>query len=181
MENLKQANCIFSFEILRTPNTLILSHKCSWYIFGLCGWTGLSPSRLICHDYKLLLHKTAKLVQTSRPVFMWTKTGVFTVSLSPNPFTTSASANFSPASVASFQSVFHSQWWGAQRSAAHQLHFSVTYTGQLFIEQEQIYNGRRVVGKLGRRQAKPRNICPFKGISSLVCSESTPGVSALHC
>lgn len=25
-----------------------------------------------------------------------------------------------------------------------------------------------------------RNICPFKGISSLVCSESTPGVSALH-
>lgn len=33
---------------------------------------------------------------------------------------------------------------------------------------------------LGRRQVKSGNICPFKGISSLECSESTPRVSALH-
>lgn len=37
MEILRQANLAFSFEILRTPNTLILSHKYGWYIFRLCG------------------------------------------------------------------------------------------------------------------------------------------------
>lgn len=57
---------------------------------------GSSPSRLMCQDYTLLLHKTAEPVQTSRLVLMWAKMGVFTASPSPDPFTMTVSTNFPP-------------------------------------------------------------------------------------
>lgn len=49
------------------------------------------------------------------------------------------------------------------------LHHLVIYRAKANIQSRQS-------GGLGRRQVKPGNICPFKGISSLVCSEFTPGV-----
>ena len=135
--------------------------------------TGSSPSRLICQDYTLLLHKTAEPVQTSRLVLMWTKMGVFTASPRPNPFTMTVSTDF-----AAELPRFHSQRLEAGRSAAHQLHFCASYRPVIYRARTNIQ--WKEGSGLGWRQVKPGNICPFKGISSLVCSESTPGVLALH-
>lgn len=71
--------------------------------------------------------------------------------------------------------------WKIRRRGG-QLHisymFSVSYRAVIYRARANIQ--WKEGSGLGRRQVKARNICPFKGISSLVCSESTPGVSALH-
>lgn len=102
--------------------------------------------------------------------------GVFTVSPRPNPFTMTVSTNFSPefSKSLSLSKIRGLDW----RSAASVTFFSMLH--RLVIYRVRTNIQWKEGSGLDRRQVKPRNICPFKGISFLVCSESTPGVLAFH-
>lgn len=122
------------------------------------GWSVLSPPCFIKYqDCILILHKTAEPVQTSR-------LGVSTVS---KPFTMKAPTSFSPASA-----VLLSKMWGLKVNATPDTVLCVIYSVLLFIEQQLKNKERRAAVCVGGK-----NICPFKGLSSLVCSVSTPWVS----
>lgn len=95
----------------------------------------------------------------------------------PTSLPRSIHADWINSEVASIQSLRRSGRSGPPRSRHHISFMFLRLTGQLFIEPEQIYNWRRAA-VLGGKQVKPWNICPFRGISSLVCSEFSPGVSA---
>lgn len=56
-------NCVCS---RRPLNKSTVPCECGRCIFGQCGQTGSSPSRLFCQDYTLQLHKTAEPLQTSK-------------------------------------------------------------------------------------------------------------------
>ena len=74
--------------------------------------------------------------------------------------------------LTSLRSFFHSQRLEAWRSAAHQLHFSVSYRPVIYRARTNI-QWKEGSGS-GWRQVKPRNICPFKDISFL-------GMLRIHC
>lgn len=116
-------------------------------------------------------------------VLMWTKIGVHVppsippkplpsaphLFPCPDPFTATGSTPKSPLYKVSVAL--------ADRGPRGRHHISFMFlrlTGQLFIEPEKIYNWRRAA-VLGGKQVKPR---PSRGISSLVWSEFSPGVSA---
>lgn len=80
---------------------------------------------------------------------MWTKNGCVHCVPSPqNPFTMTVSTNFSPEFS---KSLSLSKIRGLEVSQLHISYIFLCFTGQLFIEQEQIYNRRRVAVLVGGR------------------------------